>query len=39
MTNTVKPMVFFIDDDPLSNKFNTMLWHALSHRLQSSLVV
>lgn len=25
MTNTVKPMVFFIDDDPLSNKFNTML--------------
>ncbi len=24
-TNLDKPMVFFIDDDPLSNKFNTML--------------
>lgn len=25
MTTSAKPMVFFIDDDPLSNKFNTML--------------
>jgi response regulator RpfG family c-di-GMP phosphodiesterase len=25
MTVSAKPMVFFIDDDPLSNKFNTML--------------
>jgi response regulator RpfG family c-di-GMP phosphodiesterase len=25
MTSPAKPMVFFIDDDPLSNKFNTML--------------
>ncbi len=24
-TESDKPMVFFIDDDPLSNKFNTML--------------
>jgi CheY-like chemotaxis protein len=24
-TDLDKPMVFFIDDDPLSNKFNTML--------------
>ncbi len=25
MTTSAKPMVFFVDDDPLSNKFNTML--------------
>src|ERR1700754_1651908 len=25
MNTSAKPMVFFIDDDPLSNKFNTML--------------
>lgn len=25
MTTSANPMVFFIDDDPLSNKFNTML--------------
>lgn len=25
MTTSAKPTVFFIDDDPLSNKFNTML--------------
>jgi CheY-like chemotaxis protein len=24
-TDNTKPMVYFIDDDPLSNKFNTML--------------
>lgn len=24
-TNSDKPMVYFVDDDPLSNKFNTML--------------
>lgn len=24
-TDEIKPMVYFIDDDPLSNKFNTML--------------
>jgi response regulator RpfG family c-di-GMP phosphodiesterase len=24
-TSNTKPMVYFIDDDPLSNKFNTML--------------